>query len=71
MPRAAITVASLGMFLFFAMGAAFLIAPNKANELFGTYITRRENSFNLRVLGLLFMIFALLFEGAMVGGFLK
>jgi hypothetical protein len=62
---------SLAMLLVFAMGAVFLVAPNKANKLLGTYMSQRMNPFVLRAMGLVWMMLAAFFETVVMAKFSK
>ena len=48
------------LFLVF-MGACFLVAPDKANQWFGTWSTQDQSAIMLRVFGLVWIIVILLF----------
>jgi hypothetical protein len=71
MRTAALVSGSLAMLLIFAMGAAFLVAPNKANKLLGTYMSQGMKPLPLRGMGFAWMIFALYFEAVIVEKFSK
>jgi hypothetical protein len=71
MPGLGVSAGSVAMILLFVVGVAFLFAPKKANELFGTYVTQEARPLGLRIMGLIFMIFALFFESAILVTFSK
>lgn len=65
MPVYGIIAGFIAWLLLTLVGASFMIAPEKANEWFGTMETQRENPGVLRLGGLLF-IFAVFFIGLMI-----
>jgi hypothetical protein len=60
MPVYGIIAGFIAWLLLTLVGASFMIAPQKANEWFGTLATQRESPGVLRLGGLLF-VFAVLF----------
>jgi hypothetical protein len=51
----------IALLLLLFMGACFLVAPDKANQWFGTWSTQRQSAIMLRVFGLVWIIAILLF----------
>ena len=65
MPVYGIVAGFIAWFLLTFVGAFFMIAPEKANQWFGTVATQGESPFTLRLGGLLF-IFAVFFIALMI-----
>jgi hypothetical protein len=65
MPVYGIIAGFIAWVLLTLVGASFMIAPEKANEWFGTLATQGESPSALRLGGLLF-IFAVFFVGLMI-----
>jgi len=65
MPVYGVVAGLIAFLLLTFVGASFLIAPDKANEWFGTLTTQSESPLALRMGGLLF-IFAVLFLAALI-----
>ena len=51
----------IALVLLVFMGASFLIAPDKANQWFGTWTTRGQSTIMLRIFGLVWIVLILLF----------
>jgi hypothetical protein len=67
MPLMAIVAGSIALLLLIFMGASFLIAPNKANEWFGTWTTHGQSSIMLRLFGFVWIIVIFFFAVLIVG----
>jgi hypothetical protein len=65
MPVYGVVAGLIAWFLLTFVGASFMIAPEKANQWFGTLATQGESPLTLRLGGLLF-IFAVLFIALMI-----
>lgn len=66
-----IVAGMIALVILVFMGAAFLIAPDKANQWFGTWTTQDQSAVMLRIFGLVWIIvilfFAFLIYGAVSG----
>jgi len=71
MPIVGIVAGSIALLLLVFMGAAFLVAPDKANEWFGTWTTQNAGPLQLRVFGLVWIVVILLFALVFVGAVWK
>jgi hypothetical protein len=71
MPIVGIVAGSIALLLLVFMGAAFLFAPDKANEWFGTWSTQNASPLQRRAGGLVWIVLILFIALVMVGAFWK
>ncbi len=66
MQTVGIVAGSIAMTIIFVIGALFLIAPIKASEYLGNWVTAGSSPSSLRAMGVVYMIGAILFESWIV-----